>query len=251
MVPLMSFAAVASPPADPLGCDDPGGVLDRAQVDAARAHTASTLRADVRVRVEPTLDAGLDARMRQLRRQCPGWQITGDLRPDLVVVMFSQQEREAGVYYGADQDPRLEFRWEPAVDAMIGQFHDGEFTAGVIDGLETLTVAPIDPAGPRDPAGPTPESPQFPVTGGQDTGMPTTAILVLVLLLAGVAAVTVGRQWIGGGTSSSSNWWSNSRRYRSFGDFGSRIGGSSHSSHSGSHSSGGGAHRPGGGSKGW
>jgi hypothetical protein len=207
MVSLMSFAAVASPP-------------------------GSMLRADVRVRVEPSLDAGLDARMRQLRRQCPGWQVAGDLRPDLVVVMFSQQEREAGVYYGADQGPRLESRWEPAVDAMIDQFRAGEFTAGVIDGLTTLTVAPATPDFS--------ESPQFPVASDDSTGMPTTAILVLVLLLAGVAAVTVGRQWVGGGTGSSSNWWSSSRRYHSFGGFGSSFG-----SHSGSssHSSGGGSKR--------
>jgi hypothetical protein len=85
MAPLMSFAAAASPPADPLGCEatvfDPGGVLDPVQVEAARAQTGSMLRADVRVRVEPSLDAGLDARMRQLRRQCPGWQVAGHLRP--------------------------------------------------------------------------------------------------------------------------------------------------------------------------
>jgi hypothetical protein len=52
---------------------------------------ASTLQTDVWVRAEPTLDGGLDARMQQLRRQCPGWEVGGDLRPDLVVVMFSRQ----------------------------------------------------------------------------------------------------------------------------------------------------------------
>ncbi len=173
--------------------------------------------------------------------------------------MFSRQEREAGVYYGADQGPLLEFRWEPAVDAMIGQFRAGEFTAGVIDGLDTLTIGSLDPSGPlapSDPPGPIPESPAFPVTDGGGSGFPTTAILLLVLVLAGVAAVTVGRQWVGGSTGSSSNWWSGSRRYRSFGSFGSSFGHSSRSSHSShssssSHSSGGGAHRSGGGSKRW
>ena len=45
-----------------------------------------------------------------------------------------------------------------------------------------------------------PESPAFPVTDGGGSGFPTTTILVLVLVLAGVAAVSVGRQWVGGAT---------------------------------------------------
>jgi hypothetical protein len=134
---------------------------------------------------------------------------------------------------------------------MIARFRAGEFTTGVIDGLDTLTIASIADY---------PDYTPVPVATDEGTGLPTAAILVLVLLLAGVAAVTVGRQWIGGGwagggdTGSSPSWWSTpsrNRAHRSFGSFGSGFGGTGRSSSSSPHSSGGGSRRSGGGSKRW
>ena len=252
VVPLAVLGAIATPvadpgPTDPLGCEstlfDPEGVLDRPRVEREIELVASSLGADVRVRVERSLDAGLDARMAQLEQQCAGWEVAGDRAPDLVVVMYSSQEREAAIYYGADQGPRLESRWEPAVDAMIVHFRRGRFTDGVIDGLALLWSS---------------SSPTFlPATGGDDDRSSagsgaSTAILWLVLLLVVVAAVNVWRylttgEW--GERGSSSGWgWSSRRRhrYRSFGGFG----GSRGSSRSRSRGSGG-SRRSGGGSKRW
>jgi uncharacterized membrane protein YgcG len=250
-VPLIALAAVAAPP-DPLGCDaplfDPDGTLDPAQVDPAIDRVASRLGAEVRVRVERTLDAGLDARMAQLEAQCPDWTVAGERDPDLVVVMYSAQEREAAVYYGADQSLVLDARWEPAVDAMIAEFRDGRFTEGVVDGLTALTTPalamPIDSVEPLQPS----ELPAVGGTGG-GTGFPTGFILVFVLVLAVVAALNVARylktgEW---GDASASG-----HRHRSFGSFGGSrsfgsFGGSRSSSSRGSGSSG----RAGGGSKRW
>jgi hypothetical protein len=185
----------AGPP-DPLGCDarlfDPDSTLDRAQVEPVIGRVATRLSADVWVRVERTLDAGLDARMAQLEAQCPGWTVAGERDPDLVVVMYSAQEREAAVYYGADQSLVLDARWEPAVDAMIAEFRAGQFTEGVVDGLETLSSPvsemPVDPVTPIDPVG----LPAAASDGG-GTSFPTGFIVVFVLVLAVVAAINVAR----------------------------------------------------------
>jgi uncharacterized membrane protein YgcG len=245
--PLVALSVLAGPP-DPLGCEatlfDPDATLDRAQVDPAIERAASRLGADVRVRAERTLDAGLDARMAQLEAQCPGWTVAGERDPDLVVVIYSAQEREAGVYYGADQGLALDARWEPAVDAMIAEFRDGRFTEGVVDGLTTLASPVIDSVEPLQPS----ELPAVGGTGG-GTGFPTGFILVFVLVLAVVAAINVSRflrtgEW---GAASSAG-----HRHRSFSSFGGSrsfgsFGGSRSSSSRGSGRSG----RAGGGSKRW
>ena len=241
----------SSPAADPLGCEatlfDPDGVLDRGEVEAAIDRAASGLGADVRVRVERSLDAGLDARMEQLEQQCAGWEVAGDRAPDLVVVMYSSVEREAAVYYGAEQGPQLEERWEPAVDAMIPWLRRGDFTGGVVEGLEGLGSPTFDAFAPI----PTVDE----ETGGGWDGA-NTAVVLFVLALAAVAMVTVWHfartgEWDAGGSDwgndddSSSGWGSRSSRSRS-----RSFSSSGRSGRSSSRSSGG-SRRSGGGSKRW
>jgi hypothetical protein len=64
-VPLVVLSVFAAPP-DPLGCDamlfDPDDTLDRDQVEPAIERVGSRLGADVRVRVERTLDEFRDGR---------------------------------------------------------------------------------------------------------------------------------------------------------------------------------------------
>lgn len=147
---VTSSGAVAVP-TDPLGCDellfDPDGVLDRTAVEREARQTASALGADLHVRVERSVDGALDDRMGQLERQCPGWSEGGERAGDLVVVMYTSLEREASVYYGADQGPALERTWGPAVDAMIDQFRLGRFDEGVEDGLRVLRTPGLVPSG--------------------------------------------------------------------------------------------------------
>jgi hypothetical protein len=249
--PWTTSSSASAP--DPLGCEagifDPGGLLADADLTRPVDETTRRLNADVHVRAERVVDGGLDDRMDQLVRQCPGWQVAGDLAPRLLVVMFSADEREASVFYGADLGPRLEDRWEPAIDAMTPFFGDGDFPGGVRAGLRTLRTAPARTAsdvGPYDVTG----SDDFasPATGG-GTPAPTAGIIVLLLLIAGgslIARYVFG--WEGGGSGGSAwrrSGWSSSGR-RSFGSFGGgRSGGSSRSS------SGGGSRRSGGGTKKW
>ncbi len=238
-VPLVVLSVLAGPPG-PLGCDvplfDPDGTLDRDQVEPAIERVGSRLGADVRVRVERTLDAGLDARMAQLEAQCPGWTVAGERDPDLVVVMYSAEEREAAVYYGADQSLLLDARWEPAVDAMIAEFRDGQYTEGVVDGLEELT-SPV----PEMPVG-------LPAAGndGGGTRSPTVFVVVFVLVLAVIAAINVARYLKTGEWGDGSSTGHRNRSFSSFGGFGSSGGSGSSSSRRSS-----GSGRAGGGSKRW
>ena len=123
-----------------LGATPQGSIeleADAHEVERAIERVARTLGADVHVRAEGTVDSGLDARMTQLEASCPTWTTGTERAGDLVVVMYSSVEREASVYYGADQEFALEDRWEPAVDAMAVRFRR-DFTGGVVDGLEAL-----------------------------------------------------------------------------------------------------------------
>ena len=96
-VPIASASATA----DPLGCSvevfDPADEIDDPATQQRIAAAERSLGGDIRVRVETAVDGGLDARIAQLVAQCPGWD-SGDeqLDDDLIVVMFSPTEREAG-----------------------------------------------------------------------------------------------------------------------------------------------------------
>jgi uncharacterized membrane protein YgcG len=228
--------------ADSLGCGaivhDPEGLLDRDRLEPVIGSVATQLGGDVRVRVEGTLDGGLDRRIDQLVEQCPGWQDTDtdELADDLVVVTFSADERENSIFYGADLGVELEGRWDAATDAMIPALRAGDYTDAVIAGLRGLT---------RDPLGSTTS-----IDESSDGDGVRGAVIFWVLLLAAavVLSYVAKRQgWTSGGNGS----WDDSRRrrssFRSFGSFGS----GSRSSGGSSRRSGGGSPRAGGGSKKW
>jgi hypothetical protein len=258
-VPAVSRPSESSVPAgsagdaDVLGCDaplfDPNIELDAREVERAIERTARTLGADVHVRAEGTVDLGLDARMTQLESSCPSWMTGTERAGDLVVVMYSSVEREASVYYGADQGFALEDRWEPAVDAMTVRFQVGDYTGGIVDGLEALA----------DPA-PSTVSDDAPDAGGPDDdessdnpGVPGWVWLV-ILGVVGVLIYNIARfmrtgEWGDeGGDEDGSSAWTSSNRRRSFGGFGSSSRRSSRSSSRRSSSS---RRRSGGGTKKW
>jgi hypothetical protein len=245
------LGATAHANADPLDCGatvhDPEELLDRDRVDPVISSVASQLGADVRVRVEGTLDAGLDRRIDQLVEQCPGWQDgdTDELADDMVIVSFSTVERENSIFYGADMGPELEGRWDAATDAMIPDLRTGDYTDAVIAGLRGLT---------RDPIGSTTSD-----DSSEGDVVPGQVIFWGLVLVAIVVLGYVARQqgWTSGGGGSwdgdedggSSGWLGGRRRgsFRPLGSFGSR----SRSSGGSSRRSSGGSRRAGGGSKKW
>jgi hypothetical protein len=243
------LGATAHASADPLDCaatvHDPEELLDRDRLDPVITSVASQLGGDVRVRVEGTLDEGLDRRIDQLVEQCPGWQDgdTDELADDMVIVSFSTVERENSIFYGAGMGPELEGRWDAATDAMIPGLRTGDYTNAVIAGLRGLTT---------DPAASTSSS-------GGGGGVPGQVIFLGIVLAAIVVLSYVAKQqgwtargegsWDGDDDDGSSGWLGGRRRssFRSFGSFGSR----SRSSGGSSRRSGGGSRRAGGGSKKW
>lgn len=257
LVPLATVALAAMAPSsvgaaptgpDPLGCDatihDPDSVLDADELQPAIDRAARTLDGDVRIRVESTVDGDLEARLDQLVRQCSGWDAgDGELADDMVVVMFSTTEREASVFYGADQGPELESRWEPAVDAMIEEFRGDDYNAGVEAGLRRLTSSTSTSvgtsSGDRD----------------NDTGFPTGWLVVGGLVLAALAIYGKVKGYTSGGydddTYADSGWYGRRRRRRGSLFGGSSFGSSRRSSSSRSRSSSRGSRRAGGGSKKW
>jgi hypothetical protein len=165
---------------------DPGAELDAGAVSAAATSLAGALGADVHVRAEGPVDGGLDARMAQLQAQCPTWVAGPDRAPNLVVVMYSSAGREASVFYGAGQADALELRWEHAVDTMGPRFAAGDYTGGVLTGLDALGADP-----------PATYTPTFSPTRYDDVGAGTSSagvppfIWIGLVVLVVVAAVRV------------------------------------------------------------
>lgn len=236
---------------DPLGCDetvhDPDGVLDRDELNAPIAQTADYLNADLRIRVEPTLDGGIDERIEQLRRQCSGWDRNGQLADDLVVVMFSPTERENGIYFGDSSADAPDVRWDEATDAMIPYLRSGDYTDAVSAALREMrdvsTGTLSGSSSDRD-------------DGGGSGGVVLVVIVLVIFAMIGVMTkvrrVASGEKGLFDSSDDESQGWmsssSGSRRRSSFGFGGSRrSGGSSRSS---SRSSGS-RRRAGGGSKKW
>lgn len=248
------------PTDDVLGCDavvfDPAGELEHDVIEAEAAQLGRRLGADVHIRAERSVDSGLDERMAQLERACPSWSEGSERASDLVVVMYSSVEREASVYYGADQGPLLEDRWEPAVDAMTERFRAGDFTEGVLASIQRL----------QQPGSATSDIDDD--TRGDDTGSSnnTTGIALFVAALVVGLLVCAWRYTSGdggpwedgvdgvyrGADGGSSSWWRSSNRTRSFGGFrSSSRSSSSRRSSSSSRRSSGGSRRSGGGTKKW
>ena len=221
-------------PDDALGCDalvfDPTGQLDADAVADAALQAERALGADVHVRAEGPLDTGLDARMAQLEAQCPTWMSGSERDPDLVVVMYSASEREASVFYGAEQADALESRWEHAVDSMGAEFAAGDFTDGVLAGLDALEEAAPSTFAPVN----------TPAQGGVP---PVVWLMVAVIVVVAVVRVVQyfnGAEWA---TGSDSGWSSSQRR--------STRGWSSSSRRSSGSRSSGSRRRAGGGTKKW
>lgn len=234
---------------DPLGCDeivhDPDGVLDVDELNPSIAQTADFLNADVRVRVEPTLDGGIDERIEQLRRQCAGWDRNGQLADDLVVVMFSPTERENGIYFGDSSSDAPDVRWDEATDAMIPDLRSGDYTDAVSAALrEMRDVSIVTSSGSSSDADD---------DGGGSGGVLLVVMVLVVFAIIGVMRrVASGEEGLFDSSDDESQGWmsssSGSRRRSSFGFGGSRrSGGSSRSS---SRSSGS-RRSAGGGSKKW
>jgi len=237
---------------DPLGCDetvhDPEGLLDVDELNPSIAQTADFLNADVRVRVEPTLDGGIDERIEQLRRQCAGWDRNGQLADDLVVVMFSPTERENGIFFGDASANAPDVRWDEATDAMIPYLRSGDYTDAVSAALrEMRDVSTVTSSGSSSDADDD--------DGGGRGGVVLVVIVLVVFAIIGVMTkvrrVASGEEGLFDSSDDESQGWmssSGSRRRSSFGFGGSRrSGGSSRSS---SRSSGS-RRRAGGGSKKW
>lgn len=248
---IVASSSVADAGTDTLGCDavlhDPDGVLDRQELEPVIRRTASLLDADVRVRVEGTLDGDLDRRIDQLRTQCPGWadSDSDEIADGMVVVSFSVAELENSIFYGADLGPMLEDRWDAATDAMIPHLRDEDYTDAVEAGLRGLQRDPSS----TSTAG---SESEFSSSSGGGDGVPGEVIFWIVLLvaIAGVSYLSRAMGWTSGsGDGESSRWYNSGSRRRSFGSFGSRSRSSSRSS-SRSRSSRG-SRRAGGGSKKW
>lgn len=237
---------------DLLGCNetvhDPDGVLDVDALNADITQTAAYLDADLRIRVEPTLDGGIDQRVDQLRRQCEGWDQGGQLADDLVVVMFSPTERENGVFYGDSSGTAPDIDWDAATDAMIPGLRSGDYTGAVDAALSEMRSAPsVSSSGSAADD-----------DGGSNGG---TVLVILALVVVGIVFVASKLRSMasGGGDgffdtdgSDDGQGWlsdSSSRRRRSSFSFGSSRRSSS-SSRSSSRSSGS-RRRAGGGSKKW
>lgn len=239
---------------DLLGCDetvhDPDGVLDVGELTPLIERTAAFLDADLRVRVEPTLDGGIDERIDQLRRQCAGWDENGQLADDMVVVMFSPTERENGIYFGDSRGDAPNVAWDEATDAMIPSLRAGEYTEAVAAALRELRESPTTSSS----------------SSSDDGGSDSNAGLIVLGLVAVVAIVVVSAvRRLGDGSQGflesfgdesaddgddGQGWLSSSSRRRrsSFGFGGSRRSGGSSRSSSRSSSS---RRRAGGGSKKW
>ncbi len=254
---VIGLGAIAQPVhagsgTDPLGCDetvhDPDGVLDVDELNPSIAQTADFLNADVRVRVEPTLDGGIDERIDQLRRQGAGWDRNGQLADDLVVVMFSPTERENGIFFGDASANAPDVRWDEATDAMIPYLRSGDYTDAVSAALrEMRDVSTVTSSGSSSDADDD--------DGGGSGGVVLVVIVLVVFAIIGVMTKVrrgaSGEEGLFDSSDNESQGWmssSGSRRRSSFGFGGSRrSGGSSRSS---SRSSGS-RRRAGGGSKKW
>lgn len=255
--PALVSASWPATSSDLLACTsdvfDPSGLLD-SSVATAITRTEQSLDADVRVRAERSVDGGLDARIDQLVAQCDGWAAAdGELADDMVVVLFSELEREASVYYGADLGPDLEYRWSDAVDAMTAEF-PADYSDGVVAALRVLRT---------EPSGAAAESPPTSATSSSAAGPVIALVVIGILIVAGLVSYVRREGWSGGTWSGGSyaddghdsggglSWSSSSSRRRRRSSFGISSSRSRARSSGSRRSSSRGSRRAGGGTKKW
>ncbi|MCU1396514.1 MAG: hypothetical protein JWM34_4942 [Ilumatobacteraceae bacterium] len=246
-----SASAVSAPTVDgsaSAAASDPQQVFDPAGVTSSDLGTtadevATSLSADLHVRVEGTLDGDIDGREAALESGCPGWLGANGLRAsNLLVVMVSPNEHQTSIYYGSDYADTL-ISADPDIqqDVMNPDFQRGDVEQGLVDGLQAIETAVHGGGVPQ----------AFDSYDSYDSndssgGVPGIAIFAFVALVV----IGLGYTWLaqknGWSTSSSSGDGSGTSRLRGFNSFGSRSSSyhSSSSSHAGSsshHSGGGGS----------
>ncbi|MEO1061257.1 MAG: hypothetical protein AAFZ07_07545 [Actinomycetota bacterium] len=189
LLPLLALLAagllvVAPPAAAQTGCDelvfDETGELDVAELEAA-AEDLRSLGPEPRIRAVEDAGGNADLWASDEAERCTSWQgPEGGFRTNLVVVMVSL-DRQSGVFFGdqwADEltEPQPEIR-----SSMSPFFQDGDFTGGLLAGIDGVTEAITDPAPVAAPS-----------DGGGDDGGSNAGLAWAVVGLAGVAAAGFG-----------------------------------------------------------
>lgn len=245
-----------------LACDteivDPQHRLDAAQF-ASVIDQLKSKDVMLRVRVETSVDGGADERQAQLKRECTGWMVGGDLAPKLLSLIVLPDKRQTGIYYGREWSA-LQSHWADIQNAdMNPRFREGDYTGGLVGGLSSIyrvldgSYGPlpryIDPAtnqpGVVQPAIYVPGQPE----GGSGSGFAGFIVLVLVVVMGmnvlgfvkngkGQSAPTyltsrrswtsgTGSSWFGSSGSSSGSSWGRSSSGSSADSGGSSGGGGS------------------------
>ena len=114
------------------------------------------------------------------------------------------------MFYGAGVSYSLQYRWEHAVDEMGALFRTGDYTGGVVAGLEALQQ---DPAPQYEP----PYTPTSYVSEEPDNAIPAIMWL-FVIALVGLAIARVAQylktgEWSSG--DGDSNMWTSSSSWSS------------------------------------
>lgn len=196
-IPVLLAAPLAAQqyPAEPGdGVADMAGIIDPAAADSLRAILAS-LRADpgVEVRVLTvkniarygTGDATPEAFATAVYND---WKLGYGQAQDGVLVMVSVEDRFARIELGdgvpAHQDARMQAIMD---ERMVPRFRDGDYAAGVMDGVRAIAGSFRDPAFATPPAATgTPRTAyDAPATGTPDTGGVTAGVMGLLVLVAG------------------------------------------------------------------
>jgi|GEM_PF-6096765 len=123
-----------------------GHVLDTAKVLEAIGRLEHA-GADVRVRAFQEIPGALETYQANHVRDCATWRgPNGNIKGNLVTVMFSMDHRSA-IYYGGNFSDEVSGDVDDIRGSVMGdQFRNGDFTAGVVDSLDELTddITPTD-----------------------------------------------------------------------------------------------------------
>jgi hypothetical protein len=125
---------------DQVVVDRSGTIADPAALTERARATGEALDAEVRVRVEASVEGGdVDRYEAGLGAACPAWR-DGDARADdLLVIVVATADRKTGVYYGRDLADELRNRYLTVQhDTMNPRFQQGDFTGGIDAGLAEL-----------------------------------------------------------------------------------------------------------------
>lgn len=184
-----SPAQAAGDLCDPGVVHDPADVLD----DRAIAQAARSVFGDAKVTVkviaweQPPGGVKLYRALVDAREQCAGWGFSGGGRRSLLVLGVGVGSRELGTHYDGWAFDRFESsRDEVEVDRMGPAFGNGQWTDGMLAGLQGYAEAYADPVPTDDPD-------PFPRRTGTDadtgSGAGPDALLWVLGVPAGLAVV--------------------------------------------------------------